>query len=77
MGGEKGHAVTVDEFMVDAHRDGPPPVPLMRCLPLSGDQAPKLLRLVAHEGVSGATMFPGYEGVVKGLREKALWDMSF
>lgn len=41
-------------------------------LPL--DEAPRLLRLLALEGVSASTLFPGYGGVVEALREEALWD---
>lgn len=50
------------------------PRPLMRCMRLPQRQAPKLLRLLAYEGVTGSTMFPGYEGVIRGMREEALWD---
>ena len=48
--------------------------PIMRHLLLPQREAPKLLRLLANEGVTGATMYPGYDGVVRGLREEALWD---
>jgi hypothetical protein len=37
------------------------------------DQAPALLRLLAKEGVSGATLFPGYAGVVPGMQEERFW----
>jgi hypothetical protein len=37
-------------------------------------EAPKLLRLLAKEGVSGAMLFPGYGGVATGLKEQQLWD---
>jgi hypothetical protein len=49
--------------------------PLMRCLRLPQREAPKLLRLLAYEGVTGSTMFPGHEGVVRGMKEEALWDV--
>lgn len=49
--------------------------PIMRRLLLPQIEAPRLLRLLANEGVTGATMFPGYDGVVRGLREEALWDV--
>jgi hypothetical protein len=48
-------------------------LPLRRImLPVS--EAPKLLRLLSQEGINGASMFPGADGVVRGMREKALWD---
>jgi hypothetical protein len=37
------------------------------------DEAPRLVRLLAKEGVSGATLFPGYAGVVAGMREEQYW----
>ena len=48
--------------------------PIMRCLRLPQREAPKLLRLLAYEGVTGSTMFPGYEGVVRAMKEEVLWD---
>ncbi len=48
--------------------------PVMRRITVPQSEAAKLLRLVAHEGVTGATMFPGYEGVIRALREDGLWD---
>jgi hypothetical protein len=49
-------------------------VPLMWRLLLPKTEAPKLLRLLAFEGFSAATLFPGYAGVVNGLNERKLWD---
>lgn len=37
-------------------------------------EAPKLLRLLAYEGVDGAALFPGADGVVRSMRERVLWD---
>jgi hypothetical protein len=37
------------------------------------NEAPVLLRLLAKEGVSGATLFPGYAGVVAGMQEERFW----
>jgi hypothetical protein len=36
-------------------------------------QAPVLLRLLAKDGVSGVSLFPGYTGVVTGLLETRFW----
>lgn len=37
-------------------------------------EAPCLLRLLARENVSGATLYPGYGGAAKLTEERALWD---
>jgi hypothetical protein len=52
--------------------DATTPVPQRLSLPRS--EAPKLLRLLAYEGVTGASLFPGADGVVKAMRERTLWD---
>lgn len=49
-------------------------LPLMRKLSLPRREAPKLLRLLSYEGINGATMFPGYDGVAVSMREQAQWD---
>jgi hypothetical protein len=47
---------------------------LLRRLTLPKSEAPRLLQLLAHEGVDGAAMFPGVDGVVRAMRERALWE---
>jgi hypothetical protein len=37
-------------------------------------EAPYLLRLLAREDISGATLFPDYAGAAKLTAERALWD---
>lgn len=37
-------------------------------------QAGKLLYLLAKEGVDSALLFPGYDGVVKALKERRFWN---
>jgi hypothetical protein len=49
-------------------------LPLMHCFTLDRAQAPKLLEVLAYEGVSAATIFPGYEGVVQGMKERTFWE---
>jgi hypothetical protein len=49
------------------------PSPLWR-LSLPQGEARKLMRLLAYEGVDGASMFPGPDGVVKAMREAAIWN---
>jgi hypothetical protein len=41
-------------------------------LPVS--EAPMLLKLLAQEGITGASMFPGADGVVRAMRERAIWQ---
>ena len=43
-------------------------------LTLPASEAPKLRRLLAEEGVDGASMFPGYDGVVRAMKERTHWD---
>jgi hypothetical protein len=45
----------------------------MRRFLLSIEAAPRLLRLLSHEGIDGASMFPGADGVVRAMCERALW----
>jgi FRG domain len=40
---------------------------------LPATEAGQLLRLVAKYGVTGATMFPGFDGVARAMRERRLW----
>lgn len=39
-------------------------------------KAPKLLRLLSYEGITGATVVPGYAGVTRSLEEWRLWDIG-
>jgi hypothetical protein len=48
----------------------------LRRLTLSVSEAGKLLRLLSYEGITGASMFPGADGVVRAMRETALWDST-
>jgi len=38
-------------------------------------QAPALLRRLATEGISAASIYPGYDGVLKSLQETTMWDL--
>jgi hypothetical protein len=53
-------------------RNGREPVMAHITLPIA--ETGKLLRLLHHEGISAATLFPGYQGVADSLAEKAWWD---
>ncbi len=47
------------------------PNPLLWKFTLPSSQAPELLSLCADFGVKGSTLFPGYEGVAREIRDKA------
>ncbi len=69
-------------FVVHAADDAPIEVcntlretPLrLRRLNLPVREAPKLLRLLSYEGITGASMFPGTDGVVRSMSEISRWD---
>jgi hypothetical protein len=48
------------------------PVLYRLSLPLA--QAGEALRRLRYERISATHLFPGYDGVVEGIRERALWD---
>lgn len=55
--------------------DGPAPdVPLLYLLRLDSSCAGELLRLLRYEHISSTYLFPGYEGVIRGITERRLWD---
>jgi hypothetical protein len=70
---------TVDAFVISKRGQRPDvdariPLPWMKKITLPTAHAPRLLRLLSYTGINGSSMFPGYEGVVKRIREEALWD---
>ena len=50
------------------------PDPLMWKLELPWTEAPELLRLLARQNVSAATVFPGLGGIAASLKERELWS---
>jgi len=48
--------------------------PVMAHIKLPCSEAGKLLRLLNQEGISSATLFPGYQGVAESLKEREYWD---
>jgi len=40
------------------------------------EEAPRLLRLLAIEGITAATVFPGFNGVVSALKERRYWESN-
>ncbi len=39
-------------------------------------ESPRLMRLLARDGISGAALFPSYEGAAKAAQEEMLWDQT-
>ena len=60
------------ELLVGA--DDPNCQPKFYHFTLPTTESPKLLRLLAVDGVSAATLFPGYNGVGEALSEQQYWD---
>jgi hypothetical protein len=52
------------------HTEGP----ALKQYVLDAEQAPLLLRLLAQQYVSAASVYPGVPGVIEALREESLWD---
>jgi hypothetical protein len=52
----------------------PEKAPIMWHLTLPQSEGPRLLRLLALDGVSAATVFPGFAGVKQSLDEEAFWE---
>jgi hypothetical protein len=64
---------SVEEYVERGQANIPKPAMLRRyTLPTSA--ASRLLRLLSNEGVDGASMFPGADGVVRAMRERNRWD---
>jgi len=73
-----GQALPLDDFIREQVSNYPAltegvPVPWMRKLTLPRGRAPEAMRLLSYQGIHGASMFPGYAGVVRRLREEAIW----
>jgi FRG domain len=49
------------------------PLPWMHIITLPRSRASRLLELLSYSGIPGSSMFPGYTGVVRRLREEAIW----
>ncbi|MGD0679395.1 MAG: FRG domain-containing protein [Polyangiaceae bacterium] len=69
----------LEDYVSSTTRPAPgvtPGVFALRQMTLPITEAPKLLRLLSYEGIDGASMFPGADGVVRAMRERALWDVQ-
>jgi FRG domain-containing protein len=70
---QETRALSLEQAVQVVEAQAPGTATLRRLIMPSGE-APKLLRLLSYEGIDGASMFPGVDGVVRALREQALWD---
>ena len=67
----------LDRLIAERARErtlAPPKSPVLHRLSLPLSQAGEALRRLRYERVSATHLFPGYDGVVEGIRERALWD---
>ncbi len=39
-------------------------------------QAPRLLRLLAKDGITGASLFPGFDGIRRAIEDRRYWDQQ-
>jgi hypothetical protein len=77
-----GHALSAakDEDATAAATFGPHsttprrPIPRLRRTTVPSSEAGLLLRSLSYEGIDGASLFPGPDGVVRALKERARWD---
>ena len=53
------------------------PKPVIQRLTFPQSMAGRLLQSLYFEGVSGSTMFPGYDGTVKRLKEEKFYTLPF
>jgi hypothetical protein len=53
------------------------PTPVMFHFTVPTSQAPKILWLLAKEGITTARLFPGYAGIVRSIEEEALWQNPY
>jgi hypothetical protein len=75
--GDRSRIPSLDHLILDratAMGAGPRSVPLLYQLRLDSDRAGELLRLLRYEHISSTYLFPGYDGVIRGITERRLWD---
>jgi hypothetical protein len=48
-------------------------LPVLYKFTLPHSEATRLLRILAYEGVTAATLFPGLAGVVQAMKDEAIW----
>jgi hypothetical protein len=64
--------LSLEQYLCHVRAESHEPLTLRR-ISLAGCEAPRLLELLADEGVDGSSLFPGPDGVARAMREHALW----
>ena len=54
----------------------PTPDPMLRRFELLAGQAPRLMRMLFNDHVSGSYLFPGLAGAARGVLDQGLWDVQ-
>lgn len=69
---QKG-SIHQDEPFVSRGLDEDPDIQsLLKCFTLSVDEAPDLIDLLEQFGIKGSVLFPGYEGVAREVKDRAI-----
>jgi hypothetical protein len=75
VGGDPGRMPSLDRLIAERGGDvAPGDGPVLYRLSLPLEHAGEALRRLRYERISATHLFPGYDGVVEGIRERALWD---
>lgn len=67
----------LDHLLTSCIANSPAVKTVIKRLTLPQQQAGALLHALSFEGVTGATMFPGYDGTTKKLRETRFYGMPY
>jgi hypothetical protein len=74
-GGDPARLPSLDRLIAERGGDVEPRCgPVLYRLSLPLEHAGEALRRLRYERISATHLFPGYDGVVEGIRERALWD---
>ena len=76
--GGKADIQPLDEIVCNSSKNPLANVaPVMFHFTVPATEACKILWLVAKEGISAASLFPGYDGVARSLEERTFWKSPF
>lgn len=68
------YAPPLDEVLVNLEVEGDSPVCILRKITLPRTERGALLRWLGLHGVTAASIFPSYDGVVRSIEERWSWD---
>ena len=71
----KKYAKSLSKWCQQDQRQPDNYLPIMRHIKLPAKEANKLMRLLASYGVSGTSLFPGYDGATRAVKEQQYWDI--